>query len=138
MTRRFSAIARPLATVTVSVLAAGCALVGSSPPGGESVGDVVLTTRGARTTLQGGPESVAGSVEDAFRVLDIDLARRSVDAQGGMVEGQAGVEDVFVELSSTGPARTDVSVRVQSPTGERWDRAAARGILEEVRRWQGN
>lgn len=102
------------------------------------MGDVVLTTRGARTTLQGSPESVAGAVEDAFRVLDIDLARRSVDAQGGMVEGQAGVEDVFVDLSATGPARTDVSVRVQSPTGERWDRAAARGILEEIRRWQGN
>ena len=138
MTRRFAAIARPLALVAVTALAAGCALVGSSSPGGESLGDVVLTTRGARTTLRGGPESVAGSVEEAFRVLEIDLTRRSVDAQGGMVEGQAGVEGVFVELSAVGTRRTDVSVRVRSPTGERWDRAAARGVLEEIRRWQGS
>ena len=138
MTRRFVATARPLATVAVSVLAVGCALGGSAPPESETTGDVVLTNRGARATFRGDAESVAGSVEEVFRVLDIDLNRRSVDDRGGIIEGQAGTDRVFVEMSAAGSNRTEVSVRVRTPSGGPWDRGAARGILLEIRRWQAS
>lgn len=138
MVRRLAGLLRPPACVAVAALVAGCALSGSSPGGGETTGNVTLTTRGARAILQGGPESVAGSVEEVFRVLDIRLTRMSVDGEGGTVEGEAGIDQVFVEMSAAGSGRTEVDVRVQSPSGQRWDRAAARGILEEVRRWQGS
>lgn len=138
MVQRFAGILRPLASGAVAALVAGCALAGASPEGGETTGNVALTTRGARAMLQGGPESIAGSVEEVFRILDIDLTRMSVDDQGGTVEGQAGIDEVLVEMSASGSDRTEVNVRVQSPSGQRWDRAAARGILEEVRRWQGS
>lgn len=138
MVKRFAGTLRALASVTVAALVAGCALSGSSPESGETTGNVVLTTRGARAILQGGPESVAGSVEEVFRILDIRLNRLSVDGEGGSVEGQAGIDRVFVEMSAVSSDRTEVDVRVRSPSGPRWDRAAARGILEEVRRWQGS
>lgn len=138
MVKRFAGILRPLVSLTLPALVAGCALGGSPPQEQETTGNVVLTTRGARTMLQGGPESVAGSVEEVFRVLDIRLTRLSVDAQGGTVEGEAGIDQVFVEMSAESSDRTEVNVRVRSPSGPRWDRAAARGILEEIRRWQGS
>lgn len=138
MVERFVGFVRPLAAVAATALAAGCALSGSSSPGERNTGNVALTTRGAQATLRGDPTSVAGSVEEVFRILDIDLTRMNVDADGGSVEGQAGVDRVFVEMSAVGAERTEVSVRVRTPSSQRWDRAAARGILEEVRRWQAS
>lgn len=138
MTEPLAGLARPLAVVAAVAVLAGCASSGSSPPGGRATGSVVLTTRGARATLQGDPTSVAGSVEEVFRVLDIDLTQLNVDRDGGTVEGQAGLDRVFVELSPESERHTRVEVRVRTPSTNRWDRAAARGILEEVRRWQAS
>ena len=138
MAQRFDGLVRPLGSVAVAALLAGCALSGSSPAGGENTGDVVLTTRGAQATLKGDSESVAGSVEEVFRVLDIALNRRSVDDQGGIIEGQAGTDRVFVELSAAGSDRTEVNVRVRTASGGPWNRGAARGILLEIRRWQAS
>lgn len=138
MNERTSSWFRPLTLVAATALVAGCVLPGQSGSGGRPTGNIVLTTRGAEATLRGDPTSVAGSVEEVFRIMEIDLIRRSVDQEGGRIEGQAGIETVFVEMTSTDDGRTRVEIRVRSPEGNRWDRPAARGILGEVLRWQAS
>lgn len=138
MSERTSAWFRPLTVVAATALVAGCLLPGRSGSSGRPTGNIVLTTRGAEATLRGDPTSVAGSVEEVFRVMEIDLIRRSVDEEGGQIEGQAGIETVLVEMATTDDGRTRVEVRVRSPEGNRWDRPAARGILGEVLRWQAS
>lgn len=138
MSERRSAWLRPLAVVATAALVAGCVLPGRSGSSGRPTGNIVLTTRGAEATLRGGPTSVAGSVEEVFRVMEIDLIRQSVDEEGGRIEGQAGTESVDVEMSATDDGRTRIEVRVRRPQGNRWDRPAARGILGEVLRWQAS
>lgn len=129
---------RPLVVVAAAALVAGCVIPrGSGSPEGPT-GNIVLTTQGAESTLRGDPTSVAGSVEEVFRTLDIDLVRRDVDEDGGRVEGQVGIERVFVSMTAAGANRTRVEVRVRSRAASRWDRPAARGILGEIRRWQAS
>lgn len=129
---------RPLAAAAATTLVAGCFFPGGgSGTEGRPTGRIVLTTRGAQSTLQGDPASVAGSVEEVFRVLDITLTRRDVNESGGEVIGQSGLDRVFVDISTAGDGRSDVDVRVRT-AGNQWDRAAARGILAEMRRWQAS
>lgn len=138
-TQRFADLTRLCTAAVAAVLAVACASPGPSPSdqsdAGQSSRAVILTTRGARITLAGNPTSVANSVEQTFRVLDIDLDQRIVDESGGTVDGQAGQYDISVAMSRSSQRETRVVVQVRQPSGERWDRQTARGILEEIRRW---
>lgn len=135
MIRRIARLALPLAVLT-AVTVAGCASSGASVSDDRVPGFVSLTARGARATLQGDPASVARSTEQVFRVLEIDLIQQQVDDDGGTVEGQAGLDRIFVLMSAEQGDQTEVEVRVRRPAGDRWNRRAAVSILEELRRWR--
>lgn len=138
MIRRSAGPLRTLAAAATAALLAGCALTQGAGSEDRPSGNIVLTTRGAESTLEGGPPTVARSVEEAFRVMDIDLLRREVDDDGGRIEGQAGIESVHVTMSAVSGGRTRVEIRVRQASGDRWNRPAARGILGEVVRWQAS
>ncbi|MFB6240068.1 MAG: hypothetical protein ABEJ46_00610, partial [Gemmatimonadota bacterium] len=70
MSEPTSAWLRPLAAAAAAALVAGCFLPRGGGQEDRPTGNIVLTTRGARATLRGGPTSVAGSVEEVFRVME--------------------------------------------------------------------
>lgn len=123
-----------LSTLFLAALASGCVGSGQSGP---SVGEVLSTPRGAEATLRGEMEEVVESTEEVFRFLDISYGGRSGDDQESEVRGFAGTDRVIVGLQRRSDALTDVLVRVRT-ADTRWNRSAARGILEELRRYLGS
>lgn len=133
-----------LAAALSVVAATGCSLFRSDPGAtagdnpGVRTGQVVLTARGAMIVLRGDTTSLSQAVEDMFENLDIYLVGESSIDGGKQMRGQAGTTEIFVDLNSQSGRETEVRVRVRE-TGAgsqgRWDRIAARGLAEEIRRW---
>lgn len=134
------AVAVALAATTV----AGCSLFRSSPgaSAGENpgirTGHVVLTARGAMAVLRGDTTSLTRATQAMFENLDIYQVGETTSDGSKELRGQAGTTEIFVDLEPQSGHRMEVRVRVRergSGSQGRWDRIAARGLLEEIRRW---
>lgn len=133
-----------LAATLLAVGGTGCSLFQSSPgmspetSAGLESSRVVLTARGATTLLRGDTASLSGAVEDMFENLEIYLVGEQTSDGEKEMRGQAGTTEIFVDMKPRSGRQMEVSVRVrESGQGSRgrWDRLAARGLLEEIRRW---
>lgn len=133
-----------LAGACLVVAVAGCSLFGSRQEGVSTAvetGNVVLTATGARTVLRGDTATLSRAVENMFDNFDIYLVGESATDGGKQMRGRTGNTEILVDLEPEPGERVEVSVRVQASGAGggdrrgRWDRIAARGLLEEIRRW---